>query len=93
MTLESIWPSIVIALSTCGAFAAGRLVAWITRRPARAASVARLCVIVVSVAVALFFYFTPSSRYALLLPIAFAAGFLSFRRKRFAPEIFRRGNQ
>ena len=82
MNFQQFWPSIVIALSACAAFAAGRLIAWIASRSARGTRIVRWCVLTASLGAALFFYFSPSSRYALLLPAAFALGFLTFERGR-----------
>jgi Na+/melibiose symporter-like transporter len=79
--LSSLRLSVEIALTTCAVFLAGRLIAWLAPRSARAIQIVRGVVIAVSIMVALYFYFSPSSRYALLLPAAFALGCLTLDRR------------
>lgn len=81
------YPSLVIATSTVAAFVAGRLLAALVRRR-RTARWMRAAVLMFAVAAAVYFYVTPSSRYALLLPVALAAGHLTFGHARMAPRVF-----
>lgn len=69
----------MIALSVCAAFAVGRLAGILASRFPRAARPVRIAVVVVSVAVAIFFLRSNASRYALLLPLALTAGTLTAR--------------
>lgn len=85
---ESFVPSVIIALSTSAAFAAGRVVAWAGRRSARATALLRIAVVALSLLAAGYFLVSRSSRYALLLPAAFTAGCLTFERGRVAPQVF-----
>lgn len=85
--LASFWPSVVIALSVSAAFVAGRLAAWLT--PPSARQIVWIVVLVLSLAVAAFFLVSRSSRYAQLLPAAFALGFLSHGRPTIGPGVFR----
>lgn len=80
-------PSVIIAVSAGAAFAAGRLIAWSAAK-LRVTAPARIVVLTIAAAVALFFFVSPASRYALLLPSGFAAGFLTLRRKVVAPPVF-----
>jgi Na+/proline symporter len=79
--LSSLSLSVEIALATFVAFVIGRVLA-LPIRSSRAVRIGRGVVIAVSALVALYFYLSPSSRYALLLPAAFAFGFLSRRRRK-----------
>ncbi|HEX7707223.1 MAG TPA: hypothetical protein VF701_12260 [Thermoanaerobaculia bacterium] len=79
--LSSLSLSVEIALATFAAFVIGRLLA-LPIRSGRALRIGKGVVIALSALVALYFYFSPSSRYALLLPAAFAFGFLSYRRRK-----------
>ena len=81
-------PSLIIAASTVCAFVLGRALAWLVGRWSRRVRATRIAVVVVSVIVALYFYFSPSSRYALLLPAAFALGHLTYGHSRIAPRVF-----
>jgi hypothetical protein len=87
--LSSLSLSVEIALATFVAFVIGRVLA-LPIRSRRALRIGRGVVIALSAIVALFFYLSPSSRYALLLPAAFAVGFLS-RRRRENTTVFDRG--
>ena len=66
----------IIALSTCAAFAAGSAVGWIARRFPRMRRPVRILALLIAAALAVFFFQSNASRYALLLPLAFAAGVL-----------------
>lgn len=85
--LESFVPSIIIAASAVGAFAAGRLIGWLAARTRLLRSV-RIVVVALSIGVALFFHFSRSSRYALLLPVSFAIGCFTHGRRPIAPGVF-----
>ena len=87
--LDAFVPSLIIAVSTVVAFVAGRIVGWLAER-VRMTRLLRVLVILLSIGVALFFWFSPSSRYALLLPAAFAVGFLAHGGRRFVPGLFDR---
>lgn len=89
-TLSSFIPSVIIALSTIAMFACGRLIAWVTPASHVIEAAVRAVVMFVTLAAFIYFYFSPSSRYALLLPIGFAAGYFSFGRKNVPPGIFER---
>ena len=84
----SLVPSLIIAASTVVAFVLGRALAWLVSRWPRSVRPIRIAVLIASVIVALFFYFSPSSRYALLLPVAFAFGHLTYGHSRIAPRVF-----
>jgi energy-converting hydrogenase Eha subunit A len=86
--LGSFLPSLIIAVSVSAAFAIGWLSGRLVRRSARATQIMRTGVIALSVAAAVFFVRTHSSRYALLLPVAFTAGAFAAGRRRFAPPVF-----
>ena len=87
--LDAFIPSLIIAASTVVAFVAGRLVGWAAAR-ARATRIACALVLLLSIGAALFFWFSPSSRYTLLLPAAFAAGFFMYGGRRMTPGVFDR---
>jgi uncharacterized membrane protein len=81
-------PSLQIALSTVAAFAIGRALAWAFSGRPRIARALRAVVLVIALAVAVYFYLSPSSRYALLLPAAFLFGHWSYGHTRMARGIF-----
>lgn len=86
---ETFLPSLVIAGSAVAAFAVGRLVAWTASRSGFF-RIVRAVAIALAAGVALFFWFSPSSRYALLLPLGFVLGFLTHGRREIAPGLFDR---
>lgn len=81
-------PSLIIAISTVSAFVAGRVIAWLATRWPRSVRRVRIVTVLVAAAVAAYFYFSPASRYALLLPAAFAFGHLSYGHSRMVPRLF-----
>jgi hypothetical protein len=85
--IESLVPSFIIGASTVAAFVLGRVLTALAARvtPLR---VVRMAVLLIACVAAAFFYFSPSSRYALLLPAGFAAGSLTYARRRFVPGVF-----
>lgn len=88
--IESWIPSLIIVASTVAAWAAGRALRWVVARYVpRAARRVRTAVIAAAAVVAVWFLATPSSRYALLLPAAFAVAYVS-AGERIAPGVFDR---
>lgn len=85
--LDAFVPSLIIVASTVAAFVAGRVVAWFAART-RTTRIVRLIVLLLALGFALFFWVSPSSRYALLLPAGFALGFLAYGGRRIAPGVF-----
>jgi len=87
--LDAFIPSLIIVASTVTAFVVGRGVAWGSARM-RITRVARVIVFMVAIGFALFFWYSPASRYALLLPAGFAVGFFLYGGRRMAPRVFDR---
>lgn len=87
--IESFIPSLIIAASTVVAFVVGRVMAWATRRT-RLFHIVRVLVVLLSIAAAVFFVWSRSSRYALLLPAAFVVGFVTHGSGQVSPGLFDR---
>lgn len=79
----------MIAASTVSAFVAGRILAWCAARWPGLALPLRILVLTLTALAVVWVLVTPSSRYALLLPAAFALAFFSFGHTRIAPGVFR----
>lgn len=86
--LASFVPSVVIALSVCMAFVAGRTLAWTARSSRRATAALRLAAVVIASFAGAYFFVSRSNRYAYLLPVAFVAGCFGRSRRRLAPGVF-----
>jgi hypothetical protein len=84
---ETFVPSLIIAASAVAAFAIGRLIAWAASR-SRWFGAVRVAAITLAAGAAMFFWFSPSSRYALLLPLGLVLGFLTQGRRAIAPGLF-----
>lgn len=85
---ESWGASLMMALSTVAAFVVGRLLAFVVRRSPRARRRMQIAVLATATLAVVYFLVTPSSRYALLLPAAFAFAFVTYGHARMAPGVF-----